>query len=376
MAPCKHILAATILLVGGNVTAQQSPSSSVPAIAIDVPAFGAYVGSNIPLTVRSLSARLASDSVARTAIWESSDPTKAWVTSDGTAILLRPGKVTLSARLGALSASRTLDVRESGAHSLALDAGPVMLRVGEGSRISVTARDAKGQPIGDARANVGVVGQDASIDSGGYFSARRPGTYLVVAELGGVSATRQIDVISTGIFQQGGARSVNELEIHGLERAPYVGSTVTLQLNDGRGPEAIGATWSVSDTTVARVSSHGALTLIRAGDVEVSATEAGHRTTRKIHVQPNPVAEMTLRVGDDVRVGDRVRVTVDAWARGGRRVTDAPVTYAIASSPRAAGNASISETGEFVARSPGVYTIIAAVNGMADRQTMLVREKR
>jgi hypothetical protein len=85
---------------------------------------------------------------------------------------------------------------------------------------------------------------------------------------------------------------------------------------------------------------------------------------------------MALRVGKDVKVGDRVRVQVDAWARGGSRVMDAPVTFAVAAASRSSSGASISSDGVFVARAPGVYTIIAAVAGKGDRQTVLVRDPR
>jgi len=68
-----------------------------------------------------------------------------------------------------------------------------------------------------------------------------------------------------------------------------------------------------------------------------------------------------------------VHVTVDTWARGGRRVTDARIDYAIAAVPQASSDAMISDDGVFVARAPGVYTIIAAVAGKADSQTLLVR---
>jgi hypothetical protein len=166
-------------------------------------------------------------------------------------------------------------------------------------------KDSHGAVIANARPNLGVVGEGAAIDSNGNFTARRPGTFRIVGELGGVSASREIEVVPVGITQQG---------------VPLAGTLTTA------------------------------------------------RATR------TPVADMALRIGGDARVDKKMRVTVDAWARGGRRVTDAPIDYAIAVTPGETSDAAISSDGVFVAHKPGVYTIIAAVDGKADQQTLLVRD--
>jgi hypothetical protein len=301
MTFCKHMVAAALVLAGGQAAAQ----SASRQLAVDAPHYGAYVGTLIPLAARSLPTRVTADSVRRHVTWESSDPTVAWITNDGTAVLLRPGKVTFTARVGTLMGSRTLDLRESGAHSVALTVDRHVIRLGESARVVASAKDSHGAVIADARPNLGVVGEGATIDSNGNFMARRPGTFRIVGELGGVSTSREIEVAPGGIAQQG---------------APLAGTLTTA------------------------------------------------RATR------TRVADMALRIGGDARVDEKIQVTVDAWARGGRRVTDAPIDYAIAVTPGETSEAGISSDGVFVAHKPGVYTIIAAVDGKADQQTLLVRD--
>lgn len=301
MTFCKHMVAAALVLAGGRAAAQ----SASRQLAVDAPSYGAYVGTLIPLAARSLPTGVLPDSVRRRVTWESSDPTVAWITNDGTAVLLRPGRVTFTARVGTLAGSRTLDVRESGAHSLAVTADRHVIRQGDSTRVVASAKDSHGAVIANARPNLGVVGEGAAIDSNGNFTARRPGTFRIVGELGGVSASREIEVVPGGIAQQG---------------VPLAGTVTTA------------------------------------------------RATR------SPVADMALRIGGDARVDKKLHVTVDAWARGGRRVTDAPIDYAIAATPGETSDAAISSDGVFVAHKAGVYTIIAAVDGKADQQTLLVRD--
>lgn len=364
-------LTALLLVAGFAGAQQQTPGANTPHIAVDAPAFGAYVGSTIPLSVRTLSPRTDSVRSPVRVTWESSEPTKAWVTDDGKVVMLRPGKVTITARFGSASAQRTLDVRESGAKSIAIEADRFVLRPGERTLLRVAATDRSGRVIADARPNVGIVANDASIDAKGYFTAARPGTYVVVAELGGVSTTRQIDVVAEGALQQG-TPMIEKLSIAEPRSKLYTGSTVGLRLDNG---PISAAAWSVSDTNVAQISHTGTLTLRRPGKVTIWAVAAGKRAERKLTVLANPVADMALRVDEDVRVGEQVHVKVDAWARGGLPVTDAPVNYAVTSVAGDESNASISRDGTFVAREPGAYTIIADVGGKADRQTVLVRDR-
>src|SRR5690349_24867349 len=118
--PMRYLSATALLLVAGYAGAQETGSADTPQIAVEAPTFGAYVGSTIPLSVRTISTRPAGDRspAPNHVTWESSEPTKAWVTDDGHVVLLKPGKVTITARLGTAKAQRTLELRESGAKSI------------------------------------------------------------------------------------------------------------------------------------------------------------------------------------------------------------------------------------------------------------------
>lgn len=88
------------------------------------------------------------------------------------------------------------------------------------------------------------------------------------------------------------------------------------------------------------------------------------------------VRRLVLRsdASDLVTVGDTVRLRVDAWGLGGRRVSQPPVAFAVLGA--GSGVATVTPRGQFVATQPGTYVVLAASGTYADRQTIFVAAHR
>jgi hypothetical protein len=354
----------------------QSPATAEPTtFSIAAPAAEAYVGTLVPMRVaQQPGLTTPNTSSAATLTWGSSDPLVAWVTNEGVLVPLEPGKVRISARRGNQAASREIVVRENPVRRLSLAPSGDRIRVGEQITIQAVAADDRGRIISRIQPNFALLGEGGRVDSAGRFRADRAGSFIVIAELGGVSAMHLVDVVDSGVAQQGTA-SPDRLEIVVPRGQSYSGTTADLRVRATGGEiDSRAVTWRVSDASIARVGQDGLLTLLRPGKVKISAEVAGRRTEHSVRVLENPTADAALRVSDgDVRVGEQVHVAFDAWALGGRRVEDAKALFAVATARGSTRAATISEDGVFVAREPGVYTIVASAGARAAHQTVVVQ---
>jgi hypothetical protein len=375
----KEALLGRITRLVGSASLAIAPLATLPAqglapFTIAAPSFAPYVGTSIPLHIDIADSAKIRPLAVRSPSWESSDASKAWVTPQGTVVLLAPGHVTIRARMGSFMAERVMDIRNSNVRRVEVRAAKVTALPGEPVRIDVVATDDDARVVNAVRPTLAVAGEGAAIDNGGRFVGFVPGSYLVVAELGGVTATQRIDVTGSRVQQQGWPIG-SGFEIRPPKFDAYTQTALQLEtsLND---VPADGIAWGVSDTSVASVSPSGLLELRRPGRVRVWASARGARAEREIKVLANPAADVALRLeAKDVHVGDRVRVTFDAWARGSRPVENAHVLYAVASTDAPRDGARMKDDGTFIANAPGTYTIIASLGGRADRQTIVVRPR-
>lgn len=137
-------------------------------------------------------------------------------------------------------------------------------------------------------------------------------------------------------------------------------------------------TWLSSDPAVASVATDGTVMFHRAGHAQISAANGGAQAVQAFDVRAVPLTRMTLDADrHTVRTGDVVHLTVRAWDRRGTLVPDAPVNLAVSSdaSSSARAGASTYDDRTFVAEEPGVYTIVAELEGVAAR-TIVVAEPR
>ena len=146
---------------------------------------------------------------------------------------------------------------------------------------------------------------------------------------------------------------------------------LTAKVFDDGGAErpAAPVTWTVSDTTLAKVAGDGSFTLVRPGTVHVSARSGTATGTYDLVIGRLVVKALVLTPGTaSLGRGDRLPVVAGMVGQGGRTITGRTVTFTSDDSLVAIvpGPASIGaiNTGLLIAVGPGSTTIRASVDGV------------
>jgi hypothetical protein len=121
--------------------------------------------------------------------WTSSDPRVATVDSGGVITGVRAGTATITATSGGASGTTKISVVKSTLRSLTVTADATAARTGD-----VVHLTAKGSPADPFTPRWSVSGSGATVDQDGGFVAEQPGTYIVTASSGSVSANASIVV--------------------------------------------------------------------------------------------------------------------------------------------------------------------------------------
>jgi hypothetical protein len=175
------------------------------------------------------------------------------------------------------------------------------------------------------------------------------------------------------------AAATRRVRIAGARYEPYVGTMTSLSarvwVGDAGEPDTTAMVrWTSSDTAIAVVDGMGTVVFLRRGQVAISARHGDKSAKKRFNVLNAPAADLLVRTNADfVRAGDEVMLGTWVWALGGTRVTHGRPNYAVIDPAGNAGSrATISESGAFVARVPGVYTVIAQLGELASSATFVV----
>lgn len=362
-------------------------SGSTGRIEIADLEYGPYAGSTLHATAVVWPTDATVTGSRAVLRWHSSDLQKAWITDDGTLTLFRPGQVTLTATHGDLSATKTIIIAENPVAKVKLSGDPqAEVRVGTPIRLSARVMSTDGRPITDARVNfavdLGDVVRDpriARMTEEGVLTVSEPGVYTVLAEFGGVADRITMLIGMPGITTVLAAEDVTDMSIRSGDYTAFVGSTIPLSARIiRRGSETPMVNprmhWESSDEDVAWVAQNGVVVFTGPGRVTITGEHGRRTATRSFDVERNPTARLVLLTNvREVYPLDTVTLRTEIWARGGQLVRNPRVNYGvIARTPNGTGAATVLEGGRFVAKSPGVYTIVAEFGGLADTRTILV----
>src|SRR5437870_2814287 len=138
--------------------------------------------------------------------WSSDKPSVASIDAGGVITAVGPGSTTIKATAGTASGTTTITVVKSNIRSLMIEPASSTARTGD-----VVHFSAKGTPSNDFTPRWSVSGSGATIYPDGAFVAEQPGTYIISAASGNISATASVLVTPRNAEQQ--------LEVVG--RAPF-----------------------------------------------------------------------------------------------------------------------------------------------------------
>ena len=152
------------------------------------------VGGTLQLAVSGMTS--GNDSIpVSSARWRSRAPAIADVGPNGLVVAKAPGRATIVAEAGALSASTEIVVRANPVRALRVNAVTRPMRTGDVVKLTATASDARGATLRTTPVRWSVSGGGAEIDRDGYFVAEDPGVYTVTASVGSVGGATSVQVV-------------------------------------------------------------------------------------------------------------------------------------------------------------------------------------
>ena len=152
------------------------------------------VGGTLQLTVSGVTS--ANDPVRVSAVeWRSRAPAIAEVGPNGLLAAKAPGRATILAQSGALSATTEIVVRANPVRTVRVEPVTRPARTGDVVRLTASTRDGRGAAVSDVPVRWSVSGGGAQIDHEGYFVAEDPGVYTVTASVGSVSSATSVQVV-------------------------------------------------------------------------------------------------------------------------------------------------------------------------------------
>ncbi len=308
--------------------------------------------------------------------WTSSNPRIATVDITGLVTAVEGGTALITASTGDAEGSANAEVDPSQNDDGKGGTTPKVSRIAispDGGRLdaigaklelTATPRDSKGASLDSPVTWSSKNPEVASVDASGSVIARAVGAAFVVATSAGVTDSVRVDVqqVVTAVTISPRTSSIDPGDTLRLAPTPV----------DASGAPASGATytWTSSDTTVAKVSSKGQVTAVRAGTADISATakntSVGGRATIKVE---NKVASVAIKQ-KDVTLGIGEKRRLEATAINGAGV---PMTERVIAWRSTDGSiARIDQSGEVSARAAGTVRIIARADATKIEDTTTV----
>jgi len=227
--------------------------------------------------------------------WSSSNPSFATVQSTGRAQSVSPGVTTITAALGVRSASISLTV--TNATIVSISVAPSITSIALGTQLSFTATgsfsDSSTQTI---TSNVTWTSSDSTVatmsTSGakGIATTTGTGTATISAALGAVTGTAQLNVTSASLasISLTPATSI-------LAPASTIQWTAVGTFSDGTTQNVSTiANWSTSSSSIATVTSYGAVTGQSAGTAVITASLQGISGTANIVVESATLTSISV----------------------------------------------------------------------------------
>jgi serine/threonine-protein kinase len=237
------------------------------------------IGNSVTLRARMLDGEGA-DLAGRTVTWESSDPSIARVSLDGTVTGQAEGSTRITATSEGRSASTVVSVSTLRVDRVTIQAARRSLTVGGTLRLSARAIDQRGNALpGRTPRWRSSSTSIATVSGNGTVRGHAEGRTVITATVEGRSATVSLTVNPAGVASVTVSLERNTVTVDDAVRATAQAAGADGTVLTGRE-----VTWSVGDPSVARVSQAGVVTALSAGTTSIMASIDGVRGSAALAV--------------------------------------------------------------------------------------------
>jgi hypothetical protein len=238
--------------------------------------------------------------------WTSSNPAVLRM-SGGVATAVSPGTATVTARAGAASETRSIQVIPATGLTVNLSPSRLSARQGDVVRFSVDVRDARGQRVSGLTPRWSFSPGNGTIDHDGSFVGNVPGTYVITADLGARGAEAVVTLTDRDVRRNAdivgrlprSAFFTSEVWLHPDGKHLYLGTTIggdriyAIDVSNPAGPV-------ITDSIVANSRSMNDMMTTADGKWLVFTREGANDRRNGIVIastadpaHPKPVAEFT-----------------------------------------------------------------------------------
>jgi uncharacterized protein YjdB len=334
----------------------------VSLVRVDPGTLQLVVGATAALSARALD-ELGAEVPGATLRWSTSDTAVAPVSATGLVTARAPGLAVLTATAEGRSAVVAVAVSPVAVAAVTLSAARDTLAAGASTQLTLTVRDAAGQPLSNRPVSYGSSAPAvATISSTGEVSALAPGTVTLTATVEGQRAAVGLTVVPRPAAAVVVSPDASTLFVGGTQRLLVLVTDAQGAVLTGR---AVGYTSSAP--AVATVDGTGTVRALAPGTATLTAsTPEGQRGTATVRVVAVPVATLALTAAGapaeglvTLRVGEGRQLGATPLAEDGTALPERAVTWTSA----APGVASVTSAGRVVGVAPGTALLLARAEG-------------
>src|SRR3989441_238820 len=278
--------------------------------------------------------------------------------------------------VAALFALLQLPATPAGFPVARIEVTPATAEVEVGQKVQLAARalDTNGQPVKDAKIQWFVASDVGSVDSTGLVTGGYSGVVRVAAVATVSSAQgRRFEFVRVHVLPESPARIDVSPGLTRIVAGPHLPLAGTAYSRHGDRRNDL-VSFSSSNPRVASVTPDGRLHAAAPGRATITAKAGPATAALAVQVLPNTVARLAVDpAASAVRTGDVVHFAASAKDGAGRAVQDVPGEGA---GGAGAGGAEIDPAGTFVAETPGVYTVTAALGGRSADAVVRAEQRR
>ena len=347
--------AGLITIAACALTTEVVPTTDVASVSVTPPTTTVAVGSQIPL--QAVVQDASGKPITGTGIfWSVQNPTIASISSAGVVTGMAIGSTEVSANVNGKSGIATITVQKAPVASVVVSPPHVDVSPNGQAQFTAIAYDAVQNALSDrtitwSTSNAGV----ATVDAGGLMIAVGQGSATITATSEGKTGVATVNV---------GQASVATVTVTPTPLSMSVGQTTQLAatLKDASGNVVTGpaVAWSSSNSAIATVSAQGMVTAVAAGSATITATSDGKTGSAALTISNVAVGSVSiLPQGPSIVARSTTQLNATVLDVSGTVVTDRVVTWG-SSTPAVA---TVSPTGLVSGVTPGTTVITATSEG-------------